>query len=69
MIKQFFFDESIRVCHLFAFDLNVKQFYLTYRTLSGATISGQKRPGNNGNEGILHIPQTPSLLEPHYQIA
>ena len=27
------------------------------RTLSSATISGQSGFGNNGNEGVLHIPQ------------
>ena len=28
------------------------------RTLSDATISGQSRPENNGNEGLLHITQS-----------
>ena len=27
------------------------------RTLSSATTSGQSGPGNNGNEGVLYIPQ------------
>ena len=27
------------------------------RTLSGPTTLGQSGPGNNGNEGVLHIPQ------------
>ena len=27
------------------------------RTLSGATTLGQSGPGNNGNDGVLHIPQ------------
>ena len=27
------------------------------RTLSGATTSSQSEPGNNGNEGVLFIPQ------------
>ena len=27
------------------------------KTLWGATILGQSRPGSNGNEGVLHIPQ------------
>ena len=30
------------------------------RTLSGATIPGQSRPGSDGNEGVLRIPQSPS---------
>ena len=28
-------------------------------TLSCATTPGQSGPGNNGNEGVLHIPQIP----------
>ena len=31
------------------------------RALSGATISGQSGPGMNGNEGVLRIPQIPSI--------
>ena len=27
-------------------------------TLSGASTPGQSRPGNNGNEGVLHISRT-----------
>ena len=29
--------------------------------LSGATIPGRIRPGSNYNEGVLHIPQSPSI--------
>ena len=29
-------------------------------TLSGATTLGQSGPGSNGNEGVLHIPQSSS---------
>ena len=32
------------------------------RALSGTTISGQSGPGSNGNEGVLHIPQTSSII-------
>ena len=28
------------------------------KTLSGATTSGQSRPGSNSREGVLHIPQS-----------
>ena len=35
--------------------------------LPGATTAIQNGPGSNGNEGILNIPQTPILQEPHYQ--
>ena len=31
------------------------------RTLSGATTPGQIRPGSDGNEGVLHIPQRSSI--------
>ena len=27
-------------------------------TLAGITTPGQRRPGSNSNEGILHIPQS-----------
>ena len=30
-------------------------------TLSGATTLGQSGPGSNGNEGVLHIPQSSSV--------
>ena len=33
------------------------------RTLSGATTLGQSRPGSDGNEGVLHIPQSSSIIE------
>ena len=29
--------------------------------LSGATMPSQSGPGSNGNEGVLHIPQNPSI--------
>ena len=35
--------------------------YLIDRALSGATIPGQSGPGSNGNEGVLHISQTPCI--------
>ena len=31
------------------------------RALSGATVPGQSEPGNNGNEGVLCIPQSSSI--------
>ena len=31
------------------------------RTLSGATTLGQSEPGRNGNDGVLRIPQSPSI--------
>ena len=29
--------------------------------LSGAATSGPRGPGSDGNEGVLHIPQSPNL--------
>ena len=34
------------------------------RTLSGATTPGQNGPGSDGNEGVLCIPQNPSITWP-----
>ena len=31
------------------------------RVLSGATTVGQSGPGTDGNEGVLHIPQSSSI--------
>ena len=31
------------------------------RTVSGATIPGQSEPASNGNEGVLHIPQSSNI--------
>ena len=31
------------------------------RTLSGSTIQSQSGPVSNGNEGVLHIPQSSSI--------
>ena len=33
------------------------------RTLSGATIPGQRGPGSDGNEGLLRIPRSSSITE------
>ena len=35
------------------------------KTLSGATTPGQSGPGNDGNEGVLRIPQTSSISGLH----
>ena len=37
-------------------------FLLIDRALSGATILGQSGPGSNGNEGVLRIPQSYSII-------
>ena len=31
------------------------------RALSGATLLGQSRPGSDGSEGVLCVPQRPSI--------
>ena len=31
------------------------------RALSGATTPGQSGPGSDGNEGVLHMPQSSSI--------
>ena len=44
--------------HLFAHNLNVKQFiWPMNKTLPGTTTLGQSEPGIDGNEWVLHIPQ------------
>ena len=48
--------------HLFAHSLNVKQFCLTHRLDPIRCYhSSQSGPGNNGNEGVLCIPQSSSI--------
>ena len=36
-------------------------------TITGIITQDQSGPWSNGNEGVLHIPQTPEL-EPHHQM-
>ena len=45
----------------FTHTLDVSSIWSIDRTLSGATTPGQSEPGNNGNEGVLYIPQSSSL--------
>ena len=37
------------------------------RTLLRVTTSGHSRPGSDWNEGVLHIPYNPRVLDPHRQ--
>ena len=39
----------------------------TNGTLTGTTTLSQSEPENNGNEELLHIPQTP-IFEPQHQM-
>ena len=45
----------------FILNLNTKQFYLTHRIISGATIPDQSGPGSDGYEGILRFSQSSSI--------
>ena len=36
--------------------------------LSDATIPDLSGSGSNGDDGVLRIPKSPTLLEPHHQI-
>ena len=36
--------------------------------ISGATNPDQSGPGSDGNEGVLHIPQSSSITGPYQQI-
>ena len=75
MSKQFYFKQiSLESVH----SLNVKTvLFLTIyfiintqfstvlpidRTLFGATTSGKSGPGSNGNEGVMRIPQSSSII-------
>ena len=45
----------------FSISTQFSSIWLIDRTLSGATTLGQSGPGSDGNEGILHIPQSFSI--------
>ena len=38
------------------------------RALSGATTPGQSWPGSDGNEGVIHIPQSSTITGTYHQI-
>ena len=42
----------------FSISMQFSSIWPIDRTLSGATTLGQSRPGSNGSEGVLCIPQT-----------
>ncbi len=53
-----YYDSASNVI-LFAHSLNRKTVLFDIdRTLSSATTPGDSGPGSNGNEGVLHIPQS-----------
>ena len=54
-----FLTIQFSISHLFLLSFNVKNcIWPIDRTISGATTPGQRGFGSDGNEGILHIPQT-----------
>ena len=58
-----FLTIQFSISHLFALGLNVKNcsIWLIDRTLSGAATPSQSGLGSEGNEGVLHIPQSPNV--------
>ena len=42
----------------FSISMQFSSIWPIDRTLSGASTLGQSWPGSNGNEGVLHIPQS-----------
>ena len=63
MNEQFYFKQFNLACHLFARNLNVKQFYLTLRN---ATTQSPSREGAMAIKGYSAFPK--ALLEPLHQI-
>ena len=61
MTKQFYFKRFNFACHSIALSLDVKQFYLSHRTLLGTTIPDESVPGSDGKEEVLHIPQSSTI--------
>ena len=45
----------------FSISTQFSSIWSTDRTLSDATIPGQSRPGSDGSEGVLRIPQNSSI--------
>ena len=45
----------------FSISMQFSSIQLIDRALSGTTIPGQSGPGSNGNEEVLHIPQSFSI--------
>ena len=55
-----FWTIQFSINHSFAHSLNVQNssIWPMGKTLSGATTPGLSGPGSNGNERVLHIPQS-----------
>ena len=48
----------------FSFSTQCNSIWPINTTQSGATTPGQSGPGNDGNKGVLHIPQLFSVILP-----
>ena len=55
--KRFYLRTHI-IYEQFFYKLKFWSIYPIDGTLTGATTPGQSGPGSNGNEGVLHIPQS-----------
>ena len=45
----------------FSISMQFSFIYPIDMALSGASILGQSGPGNESNEGVIHIPHSPSI--------
>ena len=59
MTKQFYFKQ-FNLAYIICLP-SFCSILLIESTLSGASTQGKSGPGNNGNEGVLHIPQRSSI--------
>ena len=46
----------------FSISMQISSIWLTDRTLSGATTLGPSELGSDGNEGVLRIPKSSSII-------
>ena len=61
LVKQFKCQNSRISSNSVSISTQFNSIWLTDRTLSGATIQGQIRPGSNGNERVLRIPRSSNI--------
>ena len=57
-----FQTSQFSMSHLFSHSLNLSFIWSIDRTLSGATTPGQSGPRLDGNEGVLHFPQSWNII-------
>ena len=66
-----YFKQFNLACHLFAFSLNVKQFYLTDRVVGPYQVLPLQARVDLGVMKIKQysiFPKAPALLQPHHHI-